>query len=75
MFNYNMELIFRGDFDQSVLDNSGSPDYDNPAFQTVIRGVVSNIKTVLDVQPEIRQMSTFTDFNCIRYRIILHSIT
>ncbi|NBP01669.1 MAG: hypothetical protein EBU90_16345 [Proteobacteria bacterium] len=73
MFNYNIDLVFTGDFDQTVLDNSGSPEYDNPEFQTVIRGVVSNIKTVLDVQPGIRQMSTFTDFNGIRYRITLHS--
>ena len=70
MFNYNIELVFTGDFDQAVLLNT--IHYDNPEFQTLIQGVVNNIKTVLDVQTGIRQMSTFTDFDGMRYRITLH---
>ena len=72
MFNYNFELVFTGDFDQSVLSNSGSADQDNPDFQTLIQGIINNIKTVFDVQPGIRHMSTFTDFNGMRYRITLN---
>jgi hypothetical protein len=72
MFNYNFELVFYQIYDQAVVDASGSPDATNTDLQMQIKGVVRNIMDVLAVQPGIRQMSTFIDFNDLRYRITVY---
>lgn len=71
MFNENfIQLNFTGDFDPIVLSNTAH--YNNPNFQNLIHGIVKNIRMVLDAQSKIRQMSTFTDFDGMRYRITLY---
>lgn len=70
-FDYNFELIFTNDFEQAVLDASGSPHATDPQFQQQVQGVLASVKTIMQLQPGINQMSTYTEFADTRYKLTL----
>jgi hypothetical protein len=70
-FDYNFELCFTDSFDASVLESANIPDAANQELQHHVQSVVSSLHTILKLQPGIRQMSTYTDFNSVRYRVTL----
>jgi len=70
-FDYDFEILFTNDFDQAVLDASGSPHAADPEFQQQVQGVLGSVKTIMLLQPGINQMSTYTEFADTRYKLTL----
>ena len=70
-FDFDFELIFTNEFDQAVLNASGSPNAADPQFQQQVQGVLGSVKTILQLQPGINQMSTYLEFAGTRYKVTL----
>ena len=70
-FDFDFELIFTNDFDQAVLDASGSPHAADPQFQQQVQDMLGSVKTILQLQPGINQMSTYLEFSGTRYKVTL----
>uniref|UniRef100_A0A6C0H6F5 Uncharacterized protein n=1 Tax=viral metagenome TaxID=1070528 RepID=A0A6C0H6F5_9ZZZZ len=70
-FDFDFELVFTSDFDQAVLDASGSPHAADPEFQQQVQGVLGSVKMILQLQPGINLMSTYLAFTGTRYKVTL----
>ena len=68
-FDYDFELFFASSYDLTVLQSYTTPDSADPNFHSLIENTVNSIKTVLLLQPNINNMSTYVDYNTSRYKI------
>lgn len=69
-FEYDFELRFVGDFDDSIILNASIPNKDAD-FQNAIKDAINNIKNVLNIYDGVNEMSTLTQYNQYKYKIIL----
>ena len=67
-FNFDYELNFTNNFDQTVIDNSEVPDK-SPAFSEAISGECSKISSILTIYPGVNAMSSMFSYGEHTYKI------
>lgn len=69
---YQFELVFTGDYDPLVVDNSSVPDASDNDFRDQVNGKVQQIKMIFTFQPGVNKMSVLLEYNNTVYLITLH---
>lgn len=65
---YDYQFYFVGDFDQGVYDAFDEPD-DHGDREQDVRRLVSDLKYILQVQPGIREISSFCNCSGSRLKV------
>lgn len=71
-YSYQYDICFHVDYDPAVLEASESPDKYNTELQTNIQNKVAELKSFLQFQPGIRELSSFVSFGAYRYKVDLY---
>ena len=69
---YQFELVFTGDYDSVVVDNSNVPDALDEEFKNQVNGKVQQIKMIFTFQAGVNKMSVLLEYNNTVYLVTLH---
>jgi hypothetical protein len=72
-FNFDYELIFTDNFDQTIIDNSEVPDKTS-AFSEAVSGECSKISTILNLYPGVNTMSSMLSYGEHIYKITMKTL-
>ena len=70
-FDHDFEVEFKSAFSPNVITNAGIPNDDDVNFLNEVETLVNNMQSVLQIQPGVHVISSYLDFNYVRYKITL----
>ena len=73
-FDFDYELIFTNDFDSNIISQSDVPDKSH-SFQNAVNDEIQKIKTVLGLHGGVHKLSTFLDYDSLKYKITLEKLS
>lgn len=68
-FDFEYELSYVNSYDPEVIEFSAVPVKDNSEFISLIESTIANMILILSLQPGVNSMSTFVNFENVRYKV------
>lgn len=72
-FDFVYEFYFINEFDANIILQSDAPDK-SQEFQDLINSEVQKIDNVLNIHSGVHKLSTFIEYNSIRYKITFEHV-
>lgn len=72
-FDFDHELYFINDFNADIILQSDVPDK-SQTFQDLIRDEIQKIKSVLQLHGGVHKLSTFVEYDSLRYKTTLEKV-
>jgi|LakMenEpi03Aug12_release.lakeMendotaPanAssembly.Ray.scaffolds.fasta_scaffold30666_8 hypothetical protein len=72
-FDFDYELIFTDNFDQTIINNSEVPDK-SEAFTSAVLEECSKISTILNIYPGVNAMSSMLTYGDKVYKVTMKKL-